>query len=226
LDFNKLNPKSTVKRQRVVTSLYRRLTDQPTLEKASADTTKLLRKCLDLTAEGWLDPSEAGRIFQAAGDRGAFTQWEMLEGMRWNLPKNSYERIREVIIENMAAEDPERAIRTLVKTIPLKQRYPTLTKVYQKMRADAPGTSVEKVRALLPEFDPGTVEQLSQCVIQGAFLSGELELVKEWIPHISNAMVRKDLAEGYASALEQRKKNLEEGLTNPDSARPRPSWSR
>ena len=226
LDFNNLISKSTVERQRLFVSLCRRLQDYPTLAKTSEDTTKLLRKCLNLTAEGWLDPSEAGRIFQAAGDSGSFDQWQMLEGIKWNLPKNSYERIQEAIVQNMAGEDPERAIRTLVKTIPLKQRYSMLTKVYQKMREDAPGTSVEKVRALLPEFDPGTVEQLSHCVINGAFLSGELELAKEWMPRISNAMLRKDLAEGYASALQQRKENLEKGLTNPDTTRPRPSWSR
>jgi hypothetical protein len=226
LDFNQLIPKSTVERQRVFASLLRRLYNQPSLATTSEDTTKLLRKCLDLTAEGWLDPSEAGRIFHAAGDRESFAQWEMSEGMKWNLPKNSYERIQEAVVQNMAAEDPVRAIRTLVKSVPLKQRYPMLSKTYEKMREDAPGTSVEKVRALLPEFDPKTGEQLSQCVIRGAFLSGDLELVKAWIPRIANVKLRAEFTEGYTSALGRRKEDMEKGLDNPDSTRPQPSWSR
>lgn len=225
LDFNTLIPKSTIERQRVFLSLYRTLELQ-TFRKNSEDTTKLLRKCLDLAAGGWLDASEAVRIFQAVGDSGSFAQWELLEGMKWELPKKSYESIQEAVVRNMAAEDPERAIRTLVKMVPLKQRYPMLSKVYKKMCEDAPGTSVEKVRALLPTVDSDTVEQLSQCVIRGLFLSGELELAKEWMPRISNVKLQLELAEGYASALERRKQDLEKGIENPDSTRPQQSRNR
>ncbi len=221
LDFNTLIPKSTVERQRVFLSLYGTLEHQ-TFLKSSENTTKLLRKYLDLTANGWLSAPEAVQLFQTAGDRGSFAQWEMVEGMKWNLPKNSYERVREAIVKNMAAEDPERAIRTLVEKIPLKQRHPMLSKVYQKMRGDAPATCVEKVRALLPEFDPETIEQLSTCVIRGALQTGELEVAKEWMPRISNVKLRLELADGYASALERRKQDLEKGLVNPGSTQPRP----
>ena len=221
LEFNTLIPKSTVERQRVFLSLYRTLQTQ-TFRENSEDTTKLLRKCLELAANGWLSTSEAAQLFSTAGDRGSFTQWEIVEGMKWDLPKNSYERVREAIVKNMAAEDPERAIRTLVVKVPLKQRQPMLSKVYQKMREDAPGTCVAKVRALLPEFDPETIEQLSTCVIRGALQTGELEVAKEWMPRISNVKLRLELADGYASALEQRKKDLGKGFIDPKTTVPRP----
>ena len=221
LEFNTLIPKSTVERQRVFLSLYRTLQTQ-TFRENSEDTTKLLRKCLELAANGWLSTSEAAQLFSTAGDRGSFTQWEIVEGMKWDLPKNSYERVREAIVKNMAAENPERAIRTLVVKVPLKQRQPMLSNVYQKMREDAPATCVEKVRALLPEFDPETIEQLSTCVIRGALQTGELEVAKEWMPRISNVKLRLELADGYASALEQRKKDLGKGFIDPKTTVPRP----
>lgn len=221
-DFNKLIPKSTEERQRVVNSLTRRFSDQAPSNKTSENTAKLLRKCLDLAAEGWLNPSEAGQVFRTAGGSSSFTQWDILADKKWDLPKNSYDCIWEAVVSNMASEDPERAIRTLVEKIPLKQRYPVLSKIYQKMRADAPVTCAGKVAALLPEFDSGTVEQLTECVIRGAIQSGELELAKEWMPRTSNQKLRMELADACASALERRRKVLEKGPKSPDASAPQP----
>lgn len=220
-DFNKLIPKSAAERQRLISSL-RGIAYQTHSNKTAEDMTRFFRKCLDLASEGWLNPTEAEHIFRAAEGGNSFPQWKIVEDMKWHLPKNSYDRIREVVIKNMAAEDPERAIRMLVETIPLKQRYSMLSQVYGKMREDAPDTCVEKVRALLPEFDPDTIEQLSTCVIRGALQSGELELAKEWMPRTSNQKLRMELADAYASALERRKKELEKGLNNPDASTPLP----
>jgi hypothetical protein len=180
--------------------------------KLPEDNLKLLRKGLALAAEGWLSASDAGYLFSTVGDQGAFAQWEMLEGAKWDLPKDSYDKIREVVIKNMASEDPERAIRTLVEQIPVKQRYPNLAAVYKKMHEDAPGTCVAKVRDLLPEFDERTAEQLSECVIREALQAGELELAKKWMGKITNGKLRVEFAERYASALERRKQDLEKGL--------------
>lgn len=220
-DFNKLIPNSIEERHWVSSSLIK-LAYQTPSKKTPEDIIKLLRKCLELASEGWLNPSEAGQMFQAAEGSSSFAQWEILEDMKWNLPKTSYVRIQEVVIKNMASEDPERAIRMLVESIPRKQRDSMLSKAYQKMREDAPDTCVERVQKLLPEFDPGTVEQLGSFVIRGALQSGDLDLAKEWMPRISNVKLRLELADGYASALERRKKDLQQGINDSDNPKPGP----
>jgi hypothetical protein len=223
LDFNRIITKSTTERQRIFVSLHSKIQHHVDGEKATADYLKLLRKGLSLAADGWLSASDAGYLFSTVGDQEAFAQWEMIEGVKWDIPKECYDKVREVVIRNMATENPERAIRTLVEQIPVKHRYPNLAIVYKRMIEDAPGTSVEKVRNLISEFDERTGEQLTECIIREALQTGELELAKEWMEKITNGKLRLEFTESYASALKRRQQDLRNGLRPPDSTEPKPN---
>ena len=183
---------------------------------------RLLEKCLDLMAVGWMSWNECEWIFRDAGDSLAFEQWKLVQSKKWDLPEKGYKMIRDQIIKNMAASDPERAIRTLVSEVPAKQRYPFLNIVYRKMLEDAPGSTLQTIESLFPEMDDITRQQLSECVIREALSSGELELAKEWMSRISNGKQRVEFAEAYASAMERRKQDMKKGLHPPDAKEPRP----
>lgn len=223
LDFNRIITQSTTERQRIFVSLHSKIQHHVDGEKATEEYLKLLRKGLSLAADGWLSASDAGYLFSTVGDQEAFAQWEMIEGVKWDIPKECYDKVREVVIRNMSTENPERAIRTLVEQIPVKHRYPHLAIVYKRMIEDAPGTSVEKVRNLLSEFDERTAEQLSECIIREALQTGELELAKEWMEKITNGKLRVEFTESYASALKRRQQDLRNGLRPPDSTEPKPN---
>ena len=73
-----------------------------------------------------MSSSEGQSIFQFAGDRNAFEQWDLIQRKKWDLPANGYKMIRDQIIKNMASADPERAIRALISSVRTKDRYPLL----------------------------------------------------------------------------------------------------
>jgi hypothetical protein len=220
-DFLAIPVKSTEERRRIMIGLQNVMDPDISAVTKSPDRIRLLEKCLDLMAVGWLTPSECEWIFRDAGDSLVFEQWELVQRKKWDLPENGYKVIRDQIIKNMAAGDPEQAIRILVSDVPDKQRYPFLAIVYRKMHEDAPGTTVQTVEALFPAMDDTTRQQLSECVIREAFRSGELELAKEWMARISNGKLRVEFVEAYASAMERRKQDMEKGPHAPDAKDPR-----
>lgn len=179
-----------------------------------------MRKCIDLTSSGWLSPIESEQMFDAAGERVAFELWEMVQPEKWNLPKAGYEKIQDAVVRNMASADPEKAIRTLVSTVPTKSRHSLLSIVYKKMHEDAPGTCVAKVEALLPEMDEATGQQLIECVARTALESKDLVLAKQWIERLTNRWKRKDIGEAYATALTRRNDELKKGIKGSDGSVP------
>ena len=209
LDFNSLAFRSPEERTQAERSFINRL------EFTSGnreDRSKLLEKTVELVADAWLNGSTAGSIFAGAGGSDSFAHFDLLERKKPDLPRKDYEGIRDAIIVEMADEDPNRAVRTLVEKVPVKERYGCLAKVYERMRRDAPETCVARIEALLPEFDAPTREQLRECVAREALRAGDLEQVREWTGRISNEKVRRELNESCAGVEERRKQELEKGI--------------
>jgi predicted Ser/Thr protein kinase len=214
LDFSSLQLMSPEERKQVVSSLLRIAGGSPYSGNLAPDDMRMLRKCLSLTAEGWLSPDEGERIFQYANEHRPFLQWDMLETVKWDFPRNAYDRIRKAILENMAAEDPERTIRILAEKMPLKEQYPFLANVYKKMHEDAPATSQAKVNTLLAELDARTGQLLIECVARTAVQSGELEIASEWMERLTDNFKRKQLDELHTAAAERRKEEMKKGILN------------